>query len=369
MRGILRPCATHLGPELGERWRAHLCGLCLTLRDTAGQPERTLTGYDVLLLSVLVEAQAGAVAMTTAGPCALRAFRSATVVDSADPAARLAAAGALLSGGAGLQDKLADADLPRGTRAPVRRLAGRLALRGRTLAAEVGLDPRAVLRAPADAARAERRPDAGLAALLAPAGEAVASLFAHTAHVAGRPGNADALAECGRAFGALVHLLDAVEDVHEDARTGAFNPLTATGTPQPAARALGHELRGRVAAALARVELADGALVDVLLGRELDRALARAFPVSVPAQRASGSPLAAALTLLLVLPGVFIGGWSGGCGGPRRRPSRSAYGPGHGYGPSRRSASYGPGCGQLLACNCCANLACNACCCEGCGDA
>ena len=75
MRGILRPCATHLGPERGERWRAHLCGLCLTLRDTAGQPERALTGYDVLLLSVLVEAQAGRVSTTTAGPCALRGFR------------------------------------------------------------------------------------------------------------------------------------------------------------------------------------------------------------------------------------------------------------------------------------------------------
>ena len=394
MRGILRPCRSHLGPELGERWQAHLCGLCLTLRDVAGQPERALTGYDVLLLSVLVEAQAGVVRTTSAGPCALRAFRSATVVDSTDPAARLAAAGALLTGAAGLTDKVADGDLPAGTRRPAGRLAGRLSLRGRALAAQVGLDPRAVLAAPTRAARAERRPEAGLPALLAPSGEAVASLFAHTAVVAGRPGNADALAELGRAFGALVHLLDAVEDLHEDARTGAFNPLAATGTPEPAARALAHDLRDRVARALDGVEMADRALVDALLGRELTKAVSRAFPsadghscgAAVPAQRSSTGTLAAALALLTLVPGVFIGGsyGGGGCGGgPRRRRQRyggygpgygsGGYGPGYGYGggyppPRRGYVSYGPSCGQLLACNCCANLACNACCCEGCGD-
>ena len=76
---------------------------------------------------------------------------------------------------------------------------------------------------------------------------------------------------------------------------------------------------------------------------------------------------------------VFVG-WSGGsggcCGG-----GRSAGYPAAGYGRPRRYGrrvspapsgyvggyrSVGPSCGQLLACNCCANLACNACCC---GDA
>ena len=93
----MRPCRTHLGPELFERWQAHLCGLCLTLRDEVGQPERVLTGYDVLLLSVLVEAQAGTVETTTAAPCPLRGFTRATVVASTSDAGRLAAAGALVS--------------------------------------------------------------------------------------------------------------------------------------------------------------------------------------------------------------------------------------------------------------------------------
>ena len=64
IKGLVRPCRHRLGPELQERWRAHLCGLCLTLRDEAGQSARVLTGYDALLLSVLVEAQAGVLPTT-----------------------------------------------------------------------------------------------------------------------------------------------------------------------------------------------------------------------------------------------------------------------------------------------------------------
>ena len=39
------------------------------------------------------------------------------------------------------------------------------------------------------------------------------------------------------------------------------------------------------------------------------------------------------------------------------------------YGRTRRGSFGGPGCAQLLACNCCANLACNGCCGSDCTDA
>ncbi|MCA1710313.1 MAG: DUF5685 family protein [Actinobacteria bacterium] len=374
MRGIVRPCRKHLGPELHARWQAHLCGLCLTLRDVAGQPERALTGYDVLLLSVLVEAQAGAVATSEAAPCPLRGFTRATVVASSSSAGRLAAAGALLSAGAGLADKLEDGDLPRPVRGPARRAASRVSRTGTTLAAEVGLDPEPVLSAPAAAALAEATPEAGLRALLASTGEAVASLFRHTATVAGRPGNASALADCGRAFGQLVHLLDAVEDLAADAAAGHFNPLTATGTDEAGARAVADQLAAEVAAAYARVEVADGALAEVLLGREVRAAVERVLPtpVEIPAQR--GGTTAGLAVWALMLNAVFVGGsWgSGGRGGCCS--SGGGYGrPGYGYQQRGYRRGYappaygyrrvGPGCGQLLACNCCANLACNACCC------
>ena len=379
MRGIVRPCRSHLGPELHARWQAHLCGLCLTLRDVAGQPERALTGYDVLLLSVLVEAQAGRVETREASPCPLRGFTRATVVASTSDAGRLAAAGALVSAAAGLADKLDDGDLPRPTRAPARRVAQRLSASGAALAAAVGLDPRVVLGAPAAAAAAELAPAPDLTSLLAPTGEAVASLFAHTAVVAGRPDNAAALGAAGRAFGQLVHLLDAVEDLAADRAASRFNPLAATGTDEPAARAFAERLVTEVQQSLAAADLVDRALVDVLLGRELVRAVHRVLPpappvVPVPAQRTGGSGLLAAGLALWALTAnaVFVGGsyGGGGCGGSRRRrryydDPRYGYPP-HGYGRYRRGYGYtsvGPGCGQLLACNCCANLACNACCC------
>jgi hypothetical protein len=361
----VRPCRSHLGPELHARWQAHLCGLCLTLRDEVGQAERVLTGYDVLLLSVLVEAQAGVVETTTAAPCPLRGFTTATVVASTSGAGRLAAAGALVSAAAGLADKVADGDVPRAARLPAQRVAGRLDRAGTALAAAVGLDPGVVLRAPAASAAAEALPGAELRTLLAPTGDAVASLFAHTAVVAGRPEHGPALARAGRAFGALVHLLDAVEDHAGDVAAGRFNPLAATATPPDGARDLAEELVREVRAALAQVAFADRALVDVLLGRELERAVHRVLPEvpRVPVQR---SGLVAVLLTVLLAPFVFIGGsWGGGSWGPRRRRRFGGPRPEYGY-PPPPAYGYrrvGPSCGQLLACNCCANLACNACCC------
>lgn len=394
MRGIVRPCRHSLGPELTTRWQAHLCGLCLTLRDTAGQAQRVLTGYDVLLLSVLVEAQAGEVRTTTAGPCALRGFATAEVVASGTGAAKLAAAGALLSAGAGLDDKVDDGDLPAAAGPAGRRVAARLARTGSVLARAVGLDPTAVLAAPERAVAAERS-GGDLEALLAPTGEAVAALFAHTSVVAGTPERAPQLARAGDAFGRLVHLLDAVDDRVEDAEAGRFNPLVASATRADDARALAGRLVAEVEAALAEAELTDRTLTDVLLGSELHAAVHRALPPpdcpALPQQRepergGTGAFAATLAALTLLVPAVFVGGSYGGgtCGSSgRRRRGFGGYPAGgggypprgydvYGYPPPRRRGypppqygyrSVGPSCGQLLACNCCANLACNACCC------
>lgn len=62
MFGIIRPCGEHGCPSLRAAWRAHLCGLCLTLRDGQGQAARLATNYDTLIISVLTEAQLGSAA-------------------------------------------------------------------------------------------------------------------------------------------------------------------------------------------------------------------------------------------------------------------------------------------------------------------
>src|SRR4051794_10621307 len=236
-------------PELRVRWRAHLCGLCLTLRDHAGQRARLLTGYDVLLLSVLVEAQAGRQRTDNAGPCPLRAMQPATVISSKTPAMQLAAAGGLLAGSAGLHDKLVDGDLPPAARRTARRAADRFRRDGDRLAEVVALPTAAVVSAPVAAAEIERRPAASLDELIAPSGAAVAAMFAHTADVAGTQHNADPLRRLGDAFGRLVHLADAIDDVADDAEKGRFNPLLATSTEPSTAYELARELGRCVQAA------------------------------------------------------------------------------------------------------------------------
>ncbi|MDX3111600.1 hypothetical protein PW035_63140, partial [Nonomuraea angiospora] len=120
----------------------------------------------------------------------------------------------------------------------------------------------------------------GVLELTAPTEEAVAAAFAHTAVLAGRPGNAAALAEAGRFFGRIAHLLDAVEDGAEDAARGAFNPLAATGTGEREARRLCDDAARGLTLALREVEFRERHLVDTLLGAEVRRAVERAFRAS-----------------------------------------------------------------------------------------
>jgi hypothetical protein len=65
--GIIRPCRHRLGGDLGDAWRAHLCGLCLSLRDDHGQAARLATNYDGLIISVLARKPGNAAALTKAG--------------------------------------------------------------------------------------------------------------------------------------------------------------------------------------------------------------------------------------------------------------------------------------------------------------
>ena len=363
MRGITRPCRHTLDARLKKRWMSHLCGLCLTLRDEAGQASRVLTGYDLLLLSVLVEAQTGPRETVTAAPCPLRGMRTAAVLPSTDAGARLAAAGSLLAGSAAIEDKVRDRDLPRVADPVAGRWAERSLACGRRLAGEYGLDGDLVARGARRAAEAETFAST-LDAFLAPSGEVVAELFAHTAVVAGKPENSGCLRDAGDAFGRLVHLLDAVDDYVPDVRQGRFNPLSATGTPPDEARRLATKLAASVRHAIGSADLVDPELALTLLGPVLERSVARAFTgtagarptAAASAATAAATTMAAVAAAPAVVFGVFGRPW-------RRRPPYygDPYGPPPGYGGygyGRR----GPSCCDLLACDCCANMACNDCC-------
>ncbi|MFB7517011.1 DUF5685 family protein [Streptomyces sp. NPDC056144] len=282
MFGIVRPCTHRLTEGLKTAWMAHLCGLCLALRADHGQFARVVTNYDGLIVSVLTEAQTGVTeaGRRTAGPCALRALRTAPVARG--EGARLAAAVSLVLASAKVRDHVADRDgllARKPVAAAARRVARSWDRAGARTGAALGFDTAVLVDAVDRQAGIESLAGIGtpLLTVTEPTETATAAAFAHTAVLAGRPANAAPLAEAGRLFGRLAHLLDAVEDQAADAAAGAWNPLTATGTAREEARRLADDALHGIRLALKDAEFADGRLVHVLLAHELRTSVDRAF--------------------------------------------------------------------------------------------
>jgi len=292
MFGIVRPCRHRLGEHLKTQWMAHLCGLCLALRKDHGQFARIVTNYDGLLISVLTEAQtlAGGGGRRTAGPCPLRGMRTASVANG--EGARLSAAVSLVLASAKVRDHVADGDGLL-ARKPValaaRRVASSWGAAGARSGSAVGFDTAVLVDAVDRQLGIETLagPGTPILTVTEPTETATAAAFAHTAVLAGRPGNAAPLAEAGRLFGRLAHLLDAVEDRETDAAAGAWNPLTATGTSLTEARRLADDAVHGIRLALREVawgsgvspekHSADAKLAHVLLVHELRGSVDRAF--------------------------------------------------------------------------------------------
>ncbi|MFH9074457.1 DUF5685 family protein [Streptomyces alboflavus] len=282
MFGIVRPCSHRLGEGLKTQWMAHLCGLCLALRGDHGQFARVVTNYDGLIISVLTEAQAerSVAWRRTAGPCPLRGMRTASVAQG--EGARLAAAVSLVLASAKVRDHVVDGDgllARRPVAAAARRVAGKWGREGASTGADVGFDTAVLLDAVErqEGIEALAGPGTSLLTVTEPTETATAAAFAHTAVLAGRPGNAEPLAEAGRLFGRLAHLLDAVEDRVADAEAGAWNPITALGTSRAEARRLADDALHGIRLALAEVRFTDAKLAHFLLVHELERSVARAF--------------------------------------------------------------------------------------------
>ncbi|MFD4030989.1 DUF5685 family protein [Streptomyces sp. NPDC058637] len=295
MFGIVRPCTHRLSEGLKAEWMAHLCGLCLALRADHGQFARVVTNYDGLIVSVLTEAQAERTPAQrrTAGPCPLRSMRTAPVARG--EGARLAAAVSLVLASAKVRDHVADRDgllKRRPVAAAARRVAASWDRAGARTGAELGFDTAVLVDAVDRQTGIESLagPGTPLLTVTEPTETATAAAFAHTAVLAGRPGNATPLAEAGRLFGRLAHLLDAVEDKAADSASGAWNPLTATGTPLAEARRLCDDALHGVRLAMRDVEFTDGRLAHVLLVHELRRSVDRAFGSTSCSHPRDGQP-------------------------------------------------------------------------------
>jgi Family of unknown function (DUF5685) len=348
MFGVVRPCRHVMCQSLFDGWMAHMCGLCLTLRAEHGQAARLVTNYDGLLVSVLTEAQSPERSPhRKAGPCALRGMRSADVVDARSEGARLAGAVSLLLAAAKTRDHIVDRDKVYGRRlvaAGAGRMADRWDAAGARTGSAVGFDAGVLRDAAERQARLETAGGLGLLELTEPTETAVAAAFSHTAVLADKPHNTEALAEAGRFFGRLAHLLDAVEDLEEDRACGAYNPLLATGTDLAEARRYCDDALHGLRLAVGDLDLEERRLAKALLDREIGRSVDRVFAAypggpgpqgpyghgpQQPSHPAGHPPYAP------VGPGAPGGGdWSGGGGGgwgggdfsgKRRRPPRPGF--------------------------------------------
>lgn len=280
MFGIIRPCRHRLPEPLRDAWLAHLCGMCLAIRDDHGQLARVATNYDGLVISALVEAQSDAAPRRTAGPCPLRGLRTADVNHGAG--ARLAASVSLLLASAKVSDHVVDGDGPLGRgvlRVGADRLARRWAGKAERAGDELGLATGVLTDAVRRQVDVESTVGAGDSVLTVtePTETATAAAFAHTSVLAGRRRNAEPLAEAGRRFGRIAHLLDAVDDLESDRASGAWNPLLATKTDVVDAHRLCADAALGVRDALAECEFTDRSLVDALLDVELRHAVRRRF--------------------------------------------------------------------------------------------
>ena len=362
MFGIIRPCRHRLGGELTAIWRAQLCGLCLALRDDYGQAARIATNYDGLVVSLLVEAQSEArPTRRTAGPCPLRGMRFADVATG--ECVRLAAVVSLALAAARVRDHVADRDGVVGAapvRVAARRIADRWVRQGSDAGHSLGFDTGVLVAAIDRQTELEAMTGwtGGASSLLLvtePTETAVAAAFAHTAVLAGRPANTGPLHEVGRLFGRIAHVLDAVEDYHDDAAHGKWNPLAATGTSVAAARALCNDAAMGIELALAEVDVADGRLARRSLTREVRHAISRTFQ---PYQRAgctarNGTPHGEQEGIHFGGPAMGAGSYPGVPGQPPPEPEPRAK----------------KGCWDTCTGVCCCDCCCEAdCCCGECGD-
>jgi hypothetical protein len=283
MFGVLSPCVAHLDEELGAQWRAHLCGVCLSLGSGHGQWSRLATNTDAVVVSVLVDAQRESPPqMVTAGRCALRGMQSAQVVPPWDVSVRLGATTSLTLASAKAADVVAERASGVASPSVVRAGIARLTeprLRARALAdvpVSTAIGGRELLAESANQAQVESG-SVSLNEITDNAARAGAAVFAATADLAGAPENRTVLERVGGDFGRCAHVLDAVEDLESDRRSGDFNPLIATDTSVDEARAECVRMVDAIRVSLGTLRVRDDRLLRMLLIGGLDRAMVRVF--------------------------------------------------------------------------------------------
>lgn len=215
MYGYVKPDADALTEEERRLYRALACGLCRSMRRETGPASALTLRYDMIFLALCRTLAEGRPLTLRDRRCPLHPFKKRPMAEESEALLYTAEAAALLYE-LKVRDDLAD-------RRGLRRLRPLLALPRAARAGRRAALPalRAELAAPLSAlalCEDERLPSCDRAA--EEAGRMLAAVFTST-----YPGeHAETLAAVGYRLGRLIYLLDALDDLAEDKKSGGYNP-------------------------------------------------------------------------------------------------------------------------------------------------
>jgi hypothetical protein len=277
--GLIKGCRLK-GPQRSE-WSTHYCGLCLSLLNGFGHISRLFTNSEGVLISVLCDAQASDPLRKRRHLRPLRRFRSVDVVEPGEEASRYAAAMSLLMAASKILDHVADHQsfigyLP----GPFSMAARRWIESARKSAAKLGVDISPVEAQLNRQIELEKMGKESFLFYSQAVERAAGIVCAHTAAIAGRPGNAAALYDIGTMYGRIIYLVDAYMDYVGDIRAGRFNPLAQSFQLQDMrfrARELFNDAHRIIIDRLGRLKLVRGEFVTSLLAEHLPTLANAAF--------------------------------------------------------------------------------------------
>ena len=232
MFGTLKPstCGTGCGQQ--REYATFYCGLCKTLGDRYGQLTRALLSHDAVFLALVADGLAaeGAEPDRCRCPIVPVAFRPTVRPDS--PAMRYAAAMQLLLSDQWLADRALDGRRAAQAARPL--LSGKVEV-ARAMLAELGISLDDLEGFEHQQKRVESGPQGGPRAAAEPTAAALERVFERMALLPGVPDEARtaearaALGDFGRRLGRAIYLIDALDDLEKDHRSGAFNPCVLAG--------------------------------------------------------------------------------------------------------------------------------------------
>lgn len=229
MQGYLKPDRIDLTIRQKNEYFYSYCGLCQQLKEDYGTLARFLVNRDALILQLLTEAQMKEPLIEQNIRCGVKLKSHLT--RNHPKASKFAAAVAIMMAWGKLTDKLIDTkgifDFPvRTFTKSVLLLNAKKLKKAEKSLKELDFDFQIVYKLFAEQQQLEKNSSfSDLEEITTPTAKGVSALFGYTALLANQSENIEKLKSLGKEVGAIVYILDAINDFEDDIKRHRFNPL------------------------------------------------------------------------------------------------------------------------------------------------